>query len=229
MGFGILFIGYVLTFLMKIIPYGYVFEIVGLLIMLYAFTKLSEYERTFKYPFFASFLLVALAIYNTCIMFGLSALDNIFYASFYPPIKTVCDAVFHALLFVAVARIAKDTEVNKIQTAAYRNMIIYGLYFVLQMLISVPFFAKGEAGKIVGMCGNILWLSWVVLDSIMIFSAYMNICDENDGDMSAKPSRFAFINKMREEFDKKESKARKADMEYIQKKAEKRKEKRRKK
>ena len=62
MGFGILFIGYILAFLMKIIPYGYIFELTGILLMIYAFTKLAEYHKYFKYAFFAAIAMILLAV-----------------------------------------------------------------------------------------------------------------------------------------------------------------------
>ena len=38
-----------------------------------------------------------------------------------------------------------------------------------------------------------------LLNLYMIFTCYMKICDSNDVDMKQKPSRFAFVNKKREE------------------------------
>ena len=222
MGFGILFIGYILAFLMKIIPYGYIFELTGILLMIYAFTKLSEYHKYFKYAFIASVAMLLPTIYNLLIMFGVAALNNEFYKSAFPAIKTIIDAAFHASLYLSIASIAKETGVTKIQTASYRNMIFYGLFFSLQIISSVIKFEDNVA-VVIGMCGNALWLGWLILNSIMIFSAYKNICDENDEDMAVKPSRFAFINDLRAEYDRREQKARKEDFEYIRNKKEKRK------
>ena len=47
----------------------------------------------------------------------------------------------------------------------------------------------------------ILSLATAILNSIMLFSCYGKICDENDVDMPQKPSRFAFVNRMRAERD----------------------------
>ena len=43
MGFGLLFVGYFIAFLMSVNNYGFAFEIVGYAIMLSAVGKLSEY------------------------------------------------------------------------------------------------------------------------------------------------------------------------------------------
>ena len=92
------------------------------------------------------------------------------------------------------------------------------------MVIRIPKIAANQTIlPILGFAGNCLWLCWVIFNAIMLFSCYMNICDENDTEMAAKPSRFGFINKLRADFDEKEMRARKADSEYLHEKAEKRK------
>ncbi len=227
MGFGILFIGYVLAFFMSMTSYGYFFELVGVLLMVYSFTKLSEYNRKFKYAFLSAVLLALAAVYsvvvNIAVMVGYESFKNIFSETVFPLCKVFLNAVFHLLLFYSIADIAKDTEMRKIRSAAYRNMIFYGIYFVLQLVFLIPFMSRGNIGAVLGIAGNVLWISWVILDAIMIFSCYMNICDEGDTEMKAKPSRFAFINNIREEFDRRETKAREADKRYMQERSEKRK------
>ena len=55
---------------------------------------------------------------------------------------------------------------------------------------------------------------------------YTRICDEGDVEMNRKPSRFAFINKMRAELDKREEKALESQEQYIEEKRQKREQKR---
>ena len=64
MGFGIFFIGYILTFVLSIASYGYVFEFLGYLVMLFAMTKLWEYNAKFKFPFFAAIPLILISVYS---------------------------------------------------------------------------------------------------------------------------------------------------------------------
>ena len=54
----------------------------------------------------------------------------------------------------------------------------------------------------------------------------MRICDENDVDMQRKPSRFAFINTMRQRFDEKQERAAQQQADYMREKAQKKKNKR---
>ena len=233
MGFGILFIGYILSFVMNIISYGYYFELIGLLLVLYASIKLMEYDKKFVYLLFSAIFLVLISVYsvitNTASNIGLGwdipkALGTV--AEY---LKIFGDAVLHAALCVSVANISHDTGCKKIQIAAYRNTLFYALYFVCRLVIRIPKIAANETvAPIIGFAGNCLWLVWVAFNAIMLFSCYMNICDESDTEMTAKPSRFEFINKMRSDFDEKEARARRADAEYLREKAEKRRNKKKK-
>ncbi len=234
MGFGMLFVGYILTFLFVLTPFGYFFKLLGTALMAYSFTKLTEYNKSFKYAFFAAIPLFLIALVSTGInlaaMLIAGFVPNSVLLTVVSCSEAIFNLVFHVILLSAVADIAKETGVTKIRTAAYRNMIIYGLYFVLQLAILLPFISQNEmAEKIINLSGNIVWISWVVLIGIMLFSCYMRICDENDTEMNAKPSRFAFINKFRAEFERKETKAREDDKRYFNEKAEKRKNKKNKK
>ena len=228
MGFGILFIGYILTFLMSFVSYGYFFELIGALLMVYAFTKLSEYNSKFKFAFVAALPLVITALAITVInLMGISGYDlsdHILTKTILPNCKIYFNAVFHATMFFAVSDIAIDTECPRIRNAAYRNMIIYGVYFVLQIVVQMPF-VLGDRNifRAVGIIGNALWLLWLALDGIMLFSCYMQICDSDDTEMKAKPSKFAAINQLRRDFDEKEQRAREADYRYKSERAERRK------
>jgi len=53
----------------------------------------------------------------------------------------------------------------------------------------------------------VLQLIWTVADLILIFRCYMWICLEGDEDMAQKPSRFAFVNRFREKFERHNQKA----------------------
>ena len=230
MGFGTLFVGYVLTFFMSLVLYGYYIEFVGILLMLYASIKLSEYEEKFRYLIFSTLFLLLISCYS---VFSNTASEIFhwepaFFSNFagtYEMLKIGADAIFHAALFTAVGRIAHDTGCLKISGAALRNAVFYGIYFIARMIVRIPAISASAAAKYINIAGNYIWLLCVVINSVMLFSSYMKICDEGDTEMEAKPSRFKIINKMREDFDKKESNARKADAEFIHRKSSKKKKK----
>ena len=45
------------------------------------------------------------------------------------------------------------------------------------------------------------------MNLFMLFSCYAKICDESDVEMAQKPSRFAFVNRFREENERRRAEA----------------------
>ena len=228
MGFGILFVGYILAFFMMLVTYGYFFELLGVLLMLYAFTKLSDYNANFKLAFIATLPLLLLSLATTGLnvsgFFGYDFSKSIFTTVVIPYCRIAFNLVFHGALFYAVGDIARETECNGIKASAYRNAVVYAMYFVLQLIVYIPAVSANETlFTSLGMCGNVLWLCWVALDAVMLFSCYMKICDESDEEMKAKPSKIGFVNKLRDDFDSKEKRAREADVRYRRERAERKK------
>ncbi|MBE6600132.1 MAG: hypothetical protein E7640_02855 [Ruminococcaceae bacterium] len=223
MGFGTLFVGYILTYLFVLTPFGYLFELVGSALMLYAMTKLTEYNKNFRYSFFAAIPVVLIALFSSVInsvdMLGVTFIPPEMLILVVAYAKAVFNLLFHIALLTAVADIARETGCGKIRTAAYRNLIIYAFYFVLFIVSNLSVIQANEtAYSLIALAGNIFWLAWVILNGTMLYSCYMRICDENDTEMKAKTSRFSFINKFREEFDRRENKAREADRRFYKEK-----------
>lgn len=221
MGFGLLFIGYIATYLLFMAGgYGCYPEIIGCLVMLYALTKLIEYEPKFKYAFFSVIAVTVCVAYNVvseiALMLGITSLGFFgagIAATLFMYAKAIANLVFHVTLLLAVAKITKDTGVEKTYKASVRNLIIYAIFFVLETIGTfLP--SNSAASLYVFYAVMLLWVSWLVLDCIVIFSCYMRICDENDKEMAAKPSAFKFVNKIREEFDRREKKAEQTSREY---------------
>ncbi len=229
MGFGILFIGYIITYLFWMIgSYGSYFAIIGCFIMLYALTKTAEYEPKFKYAFFSLIPLMVcwgfFALKDAVDAFG-TILPG-FLASgtadtVVTYIRVVAELIYHFALLSSIAKIAGDTGVLKTRNAAWRNFAIYGV-FVLTEILDTALPDNTYLALYVFMAVVILWLLSLVLNGICIFSCYMRICDENDTEMEAKQSRFEFINKFRAEYDRREKKAQKENREHHMQKIHKR-------
>lgn len=136
--------------------------------------------------------------------------------------------VFNTALLYSVRSIALDTEDNKIAISSVRNfaficigLLAYVIYFVVS-----AFSSSQIALVILNGTSLIIRFVCIVFNLILIFSCYMRICDENDVDMQRKPSRFAFVNALRQRFDEKQERAAQQQADYMRKKAQKRKNKR---
>ena len=114
-------------------------------------------------------------------------------------VKMACDLLFHISLFLPIYAIAKETEVEKISIAAVRNAIFWAVFNVLYLLTSIPIEAMAAfSASFRGVSVLGYMICWI-LNAIMIGSCYARICDPSDLDMTPKPSRFAFVNRMRAE------------------------------
>lgn len=223
MGFGILFISYLLSFFISLVNYGYVIRLAGYAMMALALLKLREYGREFTYPLVASVALIVYGIYDFVYQ-GAGAisvqLPSFFDAAFgvmeYISIGVI--VVFNVALLYAVYSITSRLELYKQRNAAVRNIIFVLVYFVLTVLAIGPLRGNTVYTKYFGLPTLLLQLAWIILNSVLIFSCYMYICPEGDEDMPRKKSKFGFIDKLIDESDRRMEQASKDTQEYIKQK-----------
>ena len=213
MGFGLLFIGYILTYLLSMAgAYGCYPAIIGCALMLYALTHLVEYEASFKLPFFSALPMTLCVTYSFVVELfsSLGILLPVFLTSsvtltVVTYASALFDLVFNMTLLYAITCIAKETGVDRIRNAAIRNIVVYGVYF-LSVLLDESLPRESAVRPYTFLAAFFLSLLVLVLNSIVIFSCYMRICDESDTEMERKESRFEVINKFNKEFDRREQK-----------------------
>ena len=235
MGFGLLFIGYFMTYLMSVSYAGYLIRLVGYALMLYAFTKLCAYNRTFKLPLYSvlpllgvtgvgCFIEIGEFLYKFLIIDSFTVTEGFKYTL--GAVDDVLVFIFHVCLLYAIRAIAKETEVEKLSYAAVRNFVFMCVYQVLSSIALLPFsFVEGYK-RYFSMPIILLYFALIILNLVLIFRCYANICDESDIDMPLKKSRFEFVNKIREETARREQKAADDSVEYARQKLEQRKSKR---
>ncbi len=211
MGFGLLFIGYFVAMLMTLNPLGAIFRILGYVVILISVLKLRKYHRAFDFSIFATALML---LASGALLFT----DAIFVAY----IEQGCEWIFYALLLYAVRKISMETGVKKLADASVRNFVFLCFYYLVCILEYLPWKVfvnvRGEL-KIISL---ILYFSCIGLNLILFGQCYANICDEKDAEMTPKQSRFAWVNHFREEFDRREEKARSETEAYRKEKLEKR-------
>ena len=225
MGFGLLFLGYFVSYAMTLIlPVG----IVGYVMMFLATRKLSEYNSRFQLCGLPLAGLTAVSVYELgyTVCDHLSLSPEIFSAEVSKIVFGVREGIavaFHTCLLIAICSIAKSTELDKLAFKSMRNLVVVFVgeiaYFVALLMPS------GEAASVVGYVGTLLRLAFVVLNLLLIANCYRLICAEGDEEMSAKESRFEIINKMNAVINKREEEAMQAATELSQKRAQKKKEK----
>ncbi len=223
MGFGLLFIGYFLEYLLGLNQLGTFTHVIGYMVMFVGLSRLRLYCRTFVYAQYATVVLMLPAVYRT--FAHLSELFDMTF-SFVTPILTLVVELlnhglfllFHVLLSVALMEICNRTGVKKNAIRALQNLVIVVTQSLLQFYL-LPLGSGGIAASALFYTLSLLLnLVWVICNLVLIGSCYMRICPagEANGEKPKKPSRFAFVNDMRERYQRSEDKAIREDRAYHQ-------------
>lgn len=220
MGFGLLLMGYFLGMVMSLNIFGAFFRLAGFALAAYAARKLSDYHKGFSFLTLASMLSVAVSVLGAISSLSAFLYDNMIIAekligdglaTAFGYARYGAELVFTVALCVAISLIAKETGEIKLRYVAIRNLALYCVYFVLQIICWLPHEYVGTLLQITALpaVAQLAGFALILLNLLMIFSCYRRICDESDVDMPQKPSRFEFVNQMRAEREEKQ-KARQA-------------------
>lgn len=223
MGFGLLFVGYALTFVMSFAPYNYIFRFAGWLLISWGGLRLYEYNRKFIYPLAASWGMILLSLLDLVREGGgklevslpgwIEASKNVSAG-----IRIFGELFFNIALLVVVAFFAARLELKKQRNMAIRNAVFVGIWGILQLLgifidtASHPIFAYFALPTF------LIWLAWIILNLILIFSCYMYIAPEGDEDMPRRKTNIKFIDQLLEESDRRFEKAAQETTEYYKNK-----------
>lgn len=237
MGFGLLFIGYFMTVLN--IPmlgiFGTLIRIGGCAIMLCAILKLKSYCKPFELSLIGVFLMLCMS----AVLLFLN-IDSLLYDSLIIQSKLVTDFaktvigyveqgvsfVFISLLLWGIFNLARDTEAKKVMVGVIRNYIFICAYYAVYLISFLPFSGIRSARSEFAVITWILYFVCIALNLFLIFSAYAQICDENDAEMDKRTANVPFLNNLVDAFEQQSRKAREEDRLYKQQKKQKREEKR---
>ena len=223
MGFGLLFIGYFIAFLMSVNNYGFAFQIVGYAIMFSAIGKLSEYKHKLSATTVPLFLLSLCALYDagnllaslTNLRLALFSEENQFWVSIF---AIVISTVFQVLLLSGIREIGRDADAEGIPVRAVWSILVVCLVgvwkLVLSLMSTLPDIDTSKAFRLLTLGAALVSLLYPVVILAFLFSCYAKICAPEDTEMEARPSRFAFVNRWREEREKKADEVRKLREDY---------------
>lgn len=219
MGFGLLFFGYFCATLMSVNAFGSFIRIIGYSIVLIAAGKLSKYNRSFKLLSYTSVLMIAVSVLLASADVSSFLYEQLFiqidilggtYKQIVGYVEMALSFMFNASMLYAIKRISTETEVEKITFGAVRNFVFVCVYYVLCIMSFLPF----EFAKYLGAPALIVYFAWIIFNLVLLASCYARICDESDVEMSVKPSRFAFVNTMRQKSEERKLKAKQSAEEY---------------
>lgn len=229
MGFGPLLIGYLITYIVTLGLGNYLFAgmLIGGFVMFLGLCELRKYAPSFLYAIIANVLLIlcsfleAAAYIDDAFLLGLG-LYNGFISDIFAWIELVVYLIFNLTLLYGIADLSRRVEFPETRQKAYRNMVFVVLYNVFHLLINIPnsIFSQDKGFFLTLLM--IFQLIYAFINLALIFKCYAMICPEGEEEMQRKPSRFEFVNKMRQKQDEREQAAIESTKAYLEKKIEKR-------
>lgn len=236
MGFGLLLIGYTFAYLITIGlgTYAFVGMIIGHFMMYLALGELKKYSPVFNYAYILSVMLILCSGFecvsgvDSMLSLGLS-LSSTKLASIMEVTRFLLDAGFNIAFLYGIIDLSKRVDYTDTKDKSYRNMVFVGLYYIFQIVISALADNPGETyakyASFMMTVALLFKLMLVFFNIGLIFKCYAFICPSEDLEMKRKPSRFAFINKIREKTDANEERAIEDTKRYFEEKAKKKREK----
>ena len=207
MGFGLLFIGYFIAFLMSVNSFGWAFQIVGFYIIFLALQKLAEYKHSIKKCLVPLVVMTLCQVYMGVVSLGMmmdgtgvfavmkliygmwvSTLDNAIFLA--------ASLIFHLFLLHAIKELATDVGDSGIAKWASRNRLFVSFYVLLDV-VSILFPSTSPIKFSLYRIVMLISILYPILMLYMLYRCYAGICAPEDADMTPRPSRFAFINKSR--------------------------------
>lgn len=219
MGFGFLFVGYFITFIIApFVPFGFAFQLTGAALMIKALQTLKDYQWDFIHASYMTLPLIFRALYHAaeyvCGAFGADEFslfgrgaDDVILTAF----LLVSVIGFHVCLLRSIRRLATDLELEKIRESALFNLIAVVVYALLYLVCAIlPRVGSPALTELTGYLGLpliLLQLAWTILNLVLLYRCHMYICPEGEEDMPRKQSPIPFINRLDEELEHREERA----------------------
>lgn len=212
MGFGWLFLGYFVAFLMSFHKFGFFTEIIGYYLIFLGLEKLSLYKNKIKNSVFPLIVMTIGSGVEAFFSLRESISGAVAPAAVMTAVTALCvigNLFFHIFLLASISSLGQDTELpdvcRKAKTAlffAIDSVAVQMLSLIISLLTpSVPGLSVLAAPLTV--ITVLLYLVVPILVLILVWRCYASICAPGDETMPVKPSRFAFVNKWRERSEEK--------------------------
>jgi len=216
MGFGLLLGGYFLAFAFSLSEIYLFTDILGGLWMLYAFSKLSQYNRYCNGAVFAGIAFTLACMTGAGVLFaGILVQDGIL-DILIDCLKTVFAAVLHFFMYLSIRGIAQGADCPKLVHKSTRNMYMMGIYYLLYFLVLATGFLYSDYLPYVSGCVYLYWLICFIFNLILLYNCFGMLYPAEEEQETPKKSRFAIVNKMNEMFDKLDEKNNKYRRESMQ-------------
>lgn len=175
MGFGTLLFGYFLAFAFSVSPTYFFSDVIGTMVMAYAFTKLSVHARNFKKAAISSAVYsVYSAVYAVLHFTVPDKLSTVVFESINISFSIAGLFAIHFFMCAGIIELTNSIGLNKIASKARRNLGIFITYIMFYIFILVfgGYIDSGfpEFMKYVYLFNYVFMYLWLLLNIILICS-----------------------------------------------------------
>ena len=214
MGFGILFLA---DFLALVVPLSYL-KVIGYAGVAWALTKLKDYRPAFMKAVWWLIPLGVCCLYHiagsvTQLLpyFGMPVPELPIFGTTVTAIVSMVECAltlcFHFAFLRALRGFAAELELPAIAKRADWGLWLVGLQ-TSTYVVALALELAGVGLQLLSVLAFLLQFVWAIFNLVNLFTCYMYICPEGDEDMERKPSRFGFVNEIREKMDERDRIAR---------------------
>lgn len=197
MGFGILLLGYTLAFAFTLSSAYFFADVLGGLLMAYAFSKLSQFHKKFRYPLAASAVYTVSAIARAVGTFVTSASETFSRVADTAVAGSII--VLHFTMFTAIIALSRELGLSKITMKARRNFIVMVLYFTMySLLLLSQSWLETNAVRLASylyLFIRLFELVWLVINLFLIGSCLKWIGVEGEDAPDPDPSLWKKLNR----------------------------------
>ena len=209
MGFGYLFIGYLITFVLYLtvqaLGLGGLALLLGSATMLLGLLELTRYQRAFALAKWLCLPLMATSLYQALLnlfeqslwnvpFFGATASSVVIWVHF------ALIILFQLAMFYGIRTIATEVGLMHISTKALRNSLFVCLYAVLYLLTNLVFRQNGEIRQYFAFSLMVSQMAAVLFNLLLLISCTKNICaegqDEEDEKQTSQSGFWGRINEI---------------------------------
>lgn len=216
MGFGLLLIGYVFSFvaLPGLGEYAFAGMLIGGFVMYLGLCELRKYSPVFIYPLIVSILIILCSVLkcgawlNSWLDLGIGLFGEGVAAAL-DWTKFILYALFDFSMLYGISDLSVRVDYPDTRKKSFENMVYVSIFVIFQLIMLMPFIGgldNDNRGVLMTLL-VIVQVIYTVFNALLIFKCYAMICPAGQEDMPRKPSRFAFVNRFREIRDAKEEKA----------------------
>lgn len=201
MGFGILLFGYFITFAFTLSRVYFFADIVGAVIMMYSFVKLSEYNLLYRHATMTCFVFLAACSVRAAAMFNGWFGQGSTASLAVSVIMLAAACAVHVLMFLGARGISFGADDVKLVRKCERQLGMSVVYYLCAAVILIFGESLGTAANYLNAAMTVYWLLWFILNLTTVYSCFGRLYPADEDQSTPKRSRFAFINKINDKFD----------------------------